>query len=293
MPVSLVEDAPAKVNLTLRVLGRRSDGYHEIESLVAFAGVGDRVSFTPGAELTLTVRGPNATQSGDIADNLVLKAARALAERVPTVGFGAFALDKMLPVAAGLGGGSADAAAALRLLARAYGLKADDPLIYAAARATGADVPVCVDPRSRLMRGIGEILSGPLKLPALQGVLVNPGVALATKMVFAGWKGALTPTMPADSAVLAAMTKRDQLIRFLNNQANDLELPALALAPAIADVLTALRNQHGCELARMSGSGSTCFAVFASAVEAIKAAEKIHAAHPQWWVRATALGGTR
>jgi len=293
LPVSLVEDAPAKVNLTLRVLGRHSDGYHEIESLVAFAGVGDRVSFTPGAELTLTVRGPNATQSGDIADNLVLKAARALAERVPTVGFGAFALDKMLPVAAGLGGGSADAAAALRLLARAYGLKADDPLIYAAARATGADVPVCVDPRSRLMRGIGEILSGPLKLPALQGVLVNPGVALATKMVFAGWKGALTPTMPADSAVLAAMTKRDQLIRFLNNQANDLELPALALAPAIADVLTALRNQHGCELARMSGSGSTCFAVFASAVEAIKAAEKIHAAHPQWWVRATALGGTR
>ena len=290
MPVSLVEDAPAKVNLTLRVLGRRSDGYHEIESLVAFAGVGDRLSFAPRGELTLAVRGPNAKAAGDTADNLVLRAARALSERVPTVGFGAFALDKKLPVAAGLGGGSADAAAALRLLARAYGLKADDPLIYAAARATGADVPVCVDPRSRLMRGIGEILSGPLKLPPLQGVLVNPGVALATKAVFASWKPNLAPAIPVDSTVLAAMTRRDQLLRFLKGQANDLELPALALAPAIADVLTALRNQQGCELARMSGSGSTCFAVFASAAEAIKAAEKIHAAYPQWWVRATALG---
>ena len=293
MPVSLVEDAPAKVNLTLRVLGRRSDGYHEIESVVAFAGVGDRVTFAPGGELTLAVRGPNAAQSGETADNLVLKAARALSERVPTVGFGAFALDKRLPVAAGLGGGSADAAAALRLLARAYGLKADDPLIYAAARATGADVPVCVHPRSRLMRGIGEILSGPLKLPALQGVLVNPGVALATKAVFAAWKPNLAPAIPVDSTALAAMTKREQLLRFLKSQANDLELPALTLAPAIADVLTALRNQQGCELARMSGSGSTCFAVFASAIEAIKAAEKIHAAYPRWWVRATALGGGR
>jgi 4-diphosphocytidyl-2-C-methyl-D-erythritol kinase len=290
LPVSLVEDAPAKVNLTLRVLGRRSDGYHEIESLVAFAGVGDRVSFAPGGELTLAVHGPNAEAAGEAADNLVLKAARALAERVPTVGFGAFTLDKRLPVAAGLGGGSADAAAALRLLARAYGLKADDPLIYAAARATGADVPVCVDPRPRLMRGIGEILSAPLKLPPLQSVLVNPGVAVATKAVFGSWKAALAPAVPADSTVLAAMTRRDQLLRFLKSQANDLEMPALSLAPQIAVVLTALRNQQGCELARMSGSGSTCFAVFATAVEAIKAAETIHAAHPRWWVRATALG---
>ena len=293
MPVSLAEDAPAKVNLTLRVLGRRSDGFHEIESLVAFADVGDRLSFSPGGELRLAVRGPNASAAGDTADNLVLKAARALSERVPTVGFGAFVLDKILPVAAGLGGGSADAAAGLRLLARAHGLKADDPVIYAAARATGADVPVCVDPRSRLMRGLGEILSGPLKLPPLQGVLVNPGVALATKAVFAAWKPNLTPAMPADSTVLAAMTKRDQLLRFLQSQANDLELPALALAPQIADVLTALRNRPGCELARISGAGSTGFAVFASAADAIKAAEKIHAAHPQWWVRATALGGAR
>jgi 4-diphosphocytidyl-2-C-methyl-D-erythritol kinase len=292
LPVSLVEDAPAKVNLTLRVLRRRSDGYHEIESLVAFAGgVGDRLSFAPGGELTLDVRGPSAADSGETADNLVLKAARALAERVPTVGWGAFKLDKRLPVAAGLGGGSADAAAALRLLAKAYGLAPDDPLLYAAARATGADVPVCVEPRTRLMRGIGEILSPPQKLPALQGVLVNPGVAVATKDVFAAWKPPATPAIPIDPATIAALSGRERLLKFLKEQANDLEAPAIALAPAIADVLAALRAQPRCELARMSGSGATCFAVYFSAADAIMAAEAVHAAQPQWWVRATALGG--
>jgi 4-diphosphocytidyl-2-C-methyl-D-erythritol kinase len=291
LPASLVEEAPAKVNLTLRVLGRRPDGYHEIESLVAFARIGDALSFAPGGELALTVRGPSAEAAGAAADNLVLKAARALADRVPTVGAGSFDLDKRLPVAAGLGGGSADAAAALRLLARANKLAADDPLLYAAARATGADVPVCLDPCPRLMRGIGEILSGPLKLPPLQGVLVNPGVALETKAVFARWKPAAAPPVPADLTVLTAMTKRDQLLRFLLSQKNDLEAPAIALAPAIADVLLALQSQPQCELARMSGSGATCFAIFRSAADAIKAAEAVHAAHPDWWVRATALGG--
>ncbi len=292
MPASLVEDAPAKVNLTLRVLGRRADGYHEIESLVAFASVGDHLSFAPGGALALNVRGPSAAQAGATADNLVLKAAGALADRLPTVGAGTFDLEKRLPVAAGLGGGSADAAAALRLLARVNNLAADDPLLYAAARATGADVPVCLDPRTRLMRGIGEVLFGPFKLPALQGVLVNPGVALETKAVFARWKPPATPVVPADLTVLTAMSKRDQLVRFLLSQANDLESAAIALAPVVADVLLALSSQPHCELARMSGSGATCFAVFASAADAIKAAEAIHAEYPKWWVRATALGGT-
>ena len=290
---SLVEDAPAKVNLTLRVLGRRADGYHEIESLVAFAGVGDRLSFAPGGALALNVRGPSAGEAGAIADNLVLKAARALADRLPTVGAGTFDLEKRLPVAAGLGGGSADAAAALRLLARTNNLAPDDPLLYAAARATGADVPVCLDPRTRLMRGIGEVLFGPFTLPPLQGVLVNPGVALETKAVFARWKPPAAPVVPADLTVLTAMSKRDQLVRFLLSQANDLESAAMALAPAVADVLLALSSQPRCELARMSGSGATCFAVFASAAAAIKAAEAIHAEYPNWWVRATALGGAR
>jgi 4-diphosphocytidyl-2-C-methyl-D-erythritol kinase len=293
LPPSLVEEAPAKVNLTLRVLGRRADGYHEIESLVAFAGVGDRLSFAPGGALALTVSGPSAEEAGATADNLVLKAARALADRLPTVGAGTFDLDKTLPVAAGLGGGSADAAAALRLLARANKLAADDPLLFAAARATGADVPVCLDPRTRLMRGIGEVLFGPFKLPPLQGVLVNPGVALATKAVFARWKPPETPLVPADLTVLTAMSKRDQLVRFLLSQANDLESAAIALAPVVADVLLALSSQRHCELARMSGSGATCFAIFASAADAIKAAEAVHAEYPNWWVRATALGGAR
>ena len=293
MPPSLVEEAPAKVNLTLRVLGRRADGYHEIESLVAFAGVSDRLSFAPGGALALTVSGPSAEEAGATADNLVLKAARSLADRLPTVGAGTFDLDKTLPVAAGLGGGSADAAAALRLLARANKLAADDPLLFAAARATGADVPVCLDPRTRLMRGIGEVLFGPFKLPPLQGVLVNPGVALATKAVFARWKPPETPLVPADLTVLTAMSKRDQLVRFLLSQANDLESAAIALAPVVADVLLALSSQRHCELARMSGSGATCFAIFASAADAIKAAEAVHAEYPNWWVRATALGGAR
>jgi 4-diphosphocytidyl-2-C-methyl-D-erythritol kinase len=293
LPASLVEDAPAKVNLTLRVLGRRADGYHEIESLVAFAGVGDRLSFAPGGALALNVRGPSAAQAGATADNLVLKAAGALADRLPTVGAGTFDLEKRLPVAAGLGGGSADAAAALRLLARVNDLAADDPLLYAAARATGADVPVCLDPRTRLMRGIGEVLFGPFNLPPLQGVLVNPGVALSTKAVFARWKPLATPLVPADLTVLTAMSKRDQLVRFLLSQANDLESAAIALAPVVADVLLALSSQPHCELARMSGSGTTCFAIFASAADAIKAAEAIHAEYPKWWVRATALGGAR
>ncbi len=162
MPAQLVENAPAKVNLTLRVLGRRADGYHDIESLVAFAGFGDRLTFTPGGELSLASRGPRAAQAGEDADNLVLNAARALAARIPGIVLGAFHLDKNLPVAAGLGGGSADAAAALRLLARANAIAPDDPRLYEAARATGADVPVCLDPRPRLMRGIGEKLSDPL-----------------------------------------------------------------------------------------------------------------------------------
>ena len=196
-------------------------------------------------------------------------------------------------MAAGLGGGSADAAAALRLLARANSLAPDDPLLYAAARATGADVPVCLDPHTRLMRGIGEILSTPFKLPPLQGVLVNPGVALPTKAVFARWKPPAAPPVPADLTVLTAMSKRDQLVRFLLNQSNDLESAAIALAPTVADVLLALSSQPHCELARMSGSGATCFAVFASAAAAIKAAEAIHAEYPNWWVRATALGGAR
>jgi 4-diphosphocytidyl-2-C-methyl-D-erythritol kinase len=285
----LVESAPAKVNLTLRVVGRRSDGYHEIESLVAFAEFGDRLRLWPSSGLTLAVNGPTAVKAGDIDGNLVLKAAREMSARQNGLTLGAFRLDKRLPVAAGLGGGSADAAAALRLIARANGLTRDDPQLYAAARATGADVPVCLDSRPRIMRGIGDILSEPLTLPTLPAVLVNPGVALATKEVFAGWATASSPSPKAGFAALGAPPTRAALLEFLLAQANDLERPAIALAPVIADVLAVLRNCVGCKVARMSGSGATCFALFASAAAAHRAARALRSKFPNWWIRPTTL----
>lgn len=290
MPVALVENAPAKVNLTLRVLGRRPDGYHDLESLVVFADFGDRLRFARSAELALTVRGPNAAQAGEGADNLVLKAAKALAALEPAIGLGAFHLDKRLPVAAGIGGGSADAAAALRLLAKANGLPPEHPALFAAARATGADVSVCLDPRSRIMRGIGEVLSLPLSLPALPAVLVNPRVALTTKAVFARWTAPAVAAATLDADAVAKFEEHDGLLRLLTTQANDLEAPAITLAPVIADVLAALRALTGCSLARMSGSGATCFALFASAAAAQEAAKGLHGKYPQWWVQACVLG---
>ncbi|MGB6658645.1 MAG: 4-(cytidine 5'-diphospho)-2-C-methyl-D-erythritol kinase [Xanthobacteraceae bacterium] len=291
MSVPLVARAPAKVNLTLRVLGRRADGYHELESLVVFADCGDRLTFTPGSALSLTLSGATASEAGADADNLVLKAARALAARIPDLILGAFRLEKNLPVAAGLGGGSSDAAAALRLIAQANKLALDNPDLQAAARATGADVPVCLDPRPRLMRGIGEQLSEPLPLPQLPAVLVNPGVALATKHVFAGLNASTQLGAPFDLvAAIAKLESRDQLLHMLETQPNALEAPAIVLQPVIADVLTVLRGLAGCQLARMSGSGATCFGLFASAVDADAAAKILRAKYPNWWAQACTLG---
>jgi 4-diphosphocytidyl-2-C-methyl-D-erythritol kinase len=285
-PAAGAEKAPAKVNLTLRVIGRRADGYHDIESLVAFADVGDALTFNPGGALALSVAGPTAAAAGQIADNLVLKAARALAERVERLKLGGFALSKRLPVAAGLGGGSTDAAAALRLLARANGLAPDDPRLMQAARATGADVPVCLDPRPRFMRGIGDVLSDPLDLPRLFAVLLNPGVAVATKDVFA----ALAVPTAVQTPPAAICTGTAALLDEIARGRNDLEEAAIELEPAIADALAVLRNLPGCQLARMSGSGATCFGLFDSMDAARGAARRLRVGYPDWWVRATALG---
>jgi 4-diphosphocytidyl-2-C-methyl-D-erythritol kinase len=290
-PDPLIDTAPAKVNLTLRVLARRPDGYHEIESLVAFAGFGDRLRFSPGADLTLRVRGPSAAAAGEGDDNLVHKAARALAARRRGATLGAFELEKCLPVAAGLGGGSSDAAAALRLMAQANAIAAGDPDLYAAARVTGADVPVCLDPRPRIMRGIGEILSEPLKLRPLPAVLVNPGVALPTKAVFAAWLPAAAAPVRHDIAALAKVTTAAELVQLLAMQANDLEAPAISLQPVVGEVLAALRGLPECGLARMSGSGATCFGIFTSAATASKAAGILRDKYPPWWVQPTTLGG--
>jgi 4-diphosphocytidyl-2-C-methyl-D-erythritol kinase len=293
LSIDLVENAPAKINLSLRVLGRRADGYHDIESLVAFADVCDRLTLVLGGAPTLTVSGPSAAQSGADADNLVIKAARALAARVGDLRAGTFGLEKSLPVAAGLGGGSADAAAALRLLARANNIPPGDPRLHDAARATGADVPVCLDPRPRLMRGIGDMLSPPLPLPRLHALLVNPGVAVSTKLVFAGWAPAANSARDrvtaADFAATAKLQDERQLIDWLAGQANDLEAPAIALAPAIADVLASLRSAAGCRLARMSGSGATCFALFASTAQTAAAGKNLRSRFPRWWISETLL----
>jgi len=290
VPAARVERAPAKVNLTLRVIGRRADGYHEIESLVAFASVGDALAFTPGRSLALAMRGPTAPSAGAIADNLVLKAAHALAERVEGLRLGRFILSKRLPVAAGLGGGSADAAAALRLLARHNRLPLDDPRLAAAARATGADVPVCLDPRPHLMRGIGEILSAPIGLPRLPAVLINPRVAVPTKDVFVRLAAPRIVRLPPDEPDDCPPADRAALISYLRDRTNDLEPPAIALTPVIAEVLNALQRLAGVRLARMSGSGATCFALFDQLKAAAAAGRALLAQYPQWWVRAAMLG---
>jgi 4-diphosphocytidyl-2-C-methyl-D-erythritol kinase len=282
--------APAKINLTLHVLGRRGDGYHELESMVAFAGAGDLLRFEPGEVLGLTVSGPNAGSVGPEADNLVLRAVRELASRVNGLHAGWFYLLKRLPVASGIGGGSSDAAAALRLLARHNGLAAGDERVVGAARATGADVPVCLDPRARMMSGAGERLGGPLGPVPLFAVLVNPGVEVPTRAVFARLglqHGASTGSGP--HPIVPAAADRAALLALLKKGRNDLEDAACSFAPVIVDVLAVLRAAKGSRIARMSGSGATCFALFENCRQAARAARAIGRDHPGWWVKPTVL----
>lgn len=285
--------APAKVNLTLHVLGRRADGFHELESVVAFAPFGDELTLHPGA-LGLEVSGPTAEGAGPLDDNLVLRAVRALEARVEGLRPGRFTLRKELPSGAGLGGGSADAAAALRLIATANGLSLDDARLHDAARATGADIPVCIDPRPRVMHGVGDILSKPLALPPLGILVVHPGFPLPTGPVFKalglapGERHAAGDCADAGGALPA---DRTAFLAWLASRRNDLEPPAIATAPAVADVIAAIRGLPGCRLARMSGSGSACFGLFDDGDAAAHAARQVAAARPAWWVRSGILHG--
>ncbi len=291
---ALVARAPAKINLTLAVRGRRDDGYHDLESLVVFAAAGDEVRFAPGGEgYRLDVRGATATAAGPVADNLILKAASLLAERAPGLPGGTFTLVKRLPVAAGLGGGSSDAAAALRLLGHAGGLAPDDPRLMEAARLTGSDVPVCLAPQSRFMRGTGHDLGAPLKLSRLPALLVNPGVAAPTPEVFGrlGLKsGARLGSDPAAVIEAMGLLRRDDLVGLLATSRNDLEAAALALAPVIGAALAELRAEPACRLARMSGSGATVFGLFDTCRAAAAAGKRLAGRHPDWWVKPTMLG---
>jgi 4-diphosphocytidyl-2-C-methyl-D-erythritol kinase len=290
----LVQEARAKVNLTLRVVGRRVDGYHDLESVVAFADCADSLRLTPGAGLNLATIGPLAQACGEAADNLVLKAAQLLAERVPDLKLGDFTLDKMLPVAAGIGGGSADAAAALRLLAQANGIELDDPRLIEVARLTGADVPVCLASNACVMTGVGETLL-PLSLPKMPCVMVNPRIPVATKDVFkalglrngqllVGFTDVLrAPAWPEAGASL------EDWVEALAAGSNDLEAPATRIQPVIGEVIAALNATNGAWLARMSGSGATCFAIYENTADAQRAAQKIQLDHPLWWVHAGIL----
>jgi 4-diphosphocytidyl-2-C-methyl-D-erythritol kinase len=291
---ALVADGRAKVNLTLRVVGRRVDGYHELESVVAFADCADRLSLVPGSELQLKTTGPLAQACGDTADNLVLKAARLLGEHVPDLKRGGFTLDKVLPVAAGIGGGSADAAAALRLLARLNGLAPDDARLLETALATGADVPVCLVSHACDMTGVGETLL-PLSLPKMPCVLVNPRVPVATKDVFEklGLRSGELLVGATDVMRAAAWPEDgaslEDWVESLAAGSNDLEAPATQIEPVIGEVLAALNATNGAWLARMSGSGATCFAIYENTAEAARAAQKVQLDHPGWWVHAGVL----
>jgi 4-diphosphocytidyl-2-C-methyl-D-erythritol kinase len=291
---ALIDEGRAKVNLTLRVVGRRTDGFHDLESVVAFADCADRLTLTPGSELTLQMTGPLAQACGETSDNLVLKATRLLAERVPGLKAGSFTLDKMLPVAAGIGGGSADAAAALRLLAKLNGLSLDDERLREVAIETGADVPVCLASRACDMTGVGETLT-PLSLPIMPCVMINPCVPVPTKDVFSALGLRNGELLVGVTDVFRGIdwpeagASVEDWVEVLAASTNDLEAPAMRIQPVIGEVIAALNATNGAWLARMSGSGATCFAIYENTADSGRAAEKIRRDHPTWWVHAGTL----
>jgi 4-diphosphocytidyl-2-C-methyl-D-erythritol kinase len=286
---SFREHARAKVNLTLHVLGKRPDGYHELESLVVFADLCDELSFRPGPAGSLHVRGPFADAVD--GENLVLKAKRMAAGWLGREISGSFELEKNIPVAAGLGGGSSDAAAAIRLLLRVYDASSKPDRFIERAAAIGADVPVCLYNQAAWMWGLGERLMPAANIAALPAVLVNPRVKLSTAEVFNRLGAA--PYGPGGGNGLALtvgdFSSPEKAAASLAAGRNDLEPPAAALEPAIADVLGALKKQEGCLLARLSGSGPTCFGIFPSQAAAGEAMRGIMKTHPSWWAAAVVL----
>jgi 4-diphosphocytidyl-2-C-methyl-D-erythritol kinase len=272
--------APAKINLTLHVTGQRADGYHLLDSLVVFADVGDGIRMELAKDLSLEITGPKAAGLQGEADNLILRAARRM-----QVDQGArIVLDKVLPVSSGIGGGSSDAAAAMRGLASLWQVPLpDDP------QALGADVPVCLRAMPTRMRGIGDVLDHVPTLPPSWLVLVNPGVAVSTPEVFKRLASKDNAPMPED---LPEMGSAGDFAAWLKWMRNDLERPAILIQPVIATVLAALRMRRGCLLARMSGSGATCWGMFDNPDDAARAAEDLARERPDWWVQSAEITPT-
>lgn len=295
--MTIDEFAPAKVNLTLRVLGRRDDGTHELESLVTFAGVGDRVTLHPDTACAVTVEGPFAAEIA--GENLLTRTLALLREMDPALRLGRAELTKTLPVAAGLGGGSADAGALLRAVRRVNPERAAAIDWVGIAVRLGADVAVCLHGRPALMRGRGEILHAVADSSEGAGsgiavVLANPRVPLSTAQVFGALQAPRLDRAPSDVAPQRApqagpFAGLNDLLGYMRARGNDLEPPALRQLPMIAEVKAALAAQSGCRLAAMSGSGPTCFGLFASAGAAERAALALRTAQPGWWVVATVL----
>ena len=278
------ERAPAKINLFLHVGERRDDGFHPLQSLAVFTDMGDVLSIEAAPELSLTVEGPFAPGLAGEGDNLVLRAARALRNEKAGRPGGKLTLTKNLPVASGIGGGSADAAAALRGLNQLWNAGKDASALCEIAAALGSDIPVCVNSAPAFMEGRGEILRAPQSMPRIPMLLVNPGVAVPTKDVFAGLKtrSGLEMALPhgrfGDTA---------DLLRFLDTTRNDLEAPAVALQPVIAEVLAAISALPGALLVRMSGSGATCFGIFADDDACARAGDVLRKSAPGWWIAPT------
>ncbi len=285
----MIEAAPAKINLALHVTGRRPDGYHTLEMLVAFAEVADQLEARTAARDTLTITGPFASALGNGEGNLVLRALAGFRARWPgrlPEGI-AISLAKNLPVAAGLGGGSADAAAALRLLAAmAGGVPISD--LAGVAAALGADVPMCLYSRPAEVRGIGEIVLPLRHFPACHVVLVNPLIPVVTADVFRRLERHANPSLPD---VTDALTRPAQLALWLDETRNDLEPPAIAMVPVIGELIAHLRDASGSIIARMSGSGATVFGLFGSSAQAHQAAHDLRETWPQYWVAASPLLG--
>ncbi|NJR78314.1 4-(cytidine 5'-diphospho)-2-C-methyl-D-erythritol kinase [Sphingomonas corticis] len=271
------EAAPAKINLALHVRRRRDDGYHELETLFAFARHGDEVEVQRWPVPCFAVVGPFAAGLAG-SDNLVVRAEAAFRAAFGVAQPHAIMLDKHLPVASGIGGGSADAAATLRALARLHGVAADDPRLFAVAAALGADVPACLLGRATFGSGRGDALVPVPGLGDMPALLVNPGVAVSTAAVFARWDGTDRGPVAAGETLARALAGR-----------NDLQSPAAAIAPVIAEVVALLAAQPGATLARMSGSGATCFALFADAAARDAADAAVACARPGWWRLATTI----
>jgi 4-diphosphocytidyl-2-C-methyl-D-erythritol kinase len=275
--------APAKLNLFLHVGDKRKDGFHVLESLVVFVEEADILTIEPATKLSLEIVGPFASALRDVSDNFVLRAARALDA---TLG-AAITLEKNLPVAAGIGGGSADAAAALRGLNLFWDLDRTPDALNEIAAQIGSDVPACVLSQPVWMEGRGEVVFPTRPIPAFELVLANPNIALPTASVFASLNvrkgvGAMSPPEEEIESIW-------DLVTYLVDAGNDLELPACAMAPSIDEVLEALAHEPGCVLAQMSGSGPTCFGIFQEGPWARGAAERIAQDHPEWWVRCTRI----